>query len=310
MSRLSEVSSSPMVVEYAQGAAQRAINPVAEFIAPTVNVATSVGKYKIYTEKHRFKIPNTKRDPGGRAVSLSFEASDGQYNCQAHAIDYPVDVLESDETADLENLLQEGSQAIAEVAALEHEQSVITAAVSAAGAGIDKTWNSAADPVDDIDTQIIAVLKAAKYGSLMKVGVLFGVTAWKVFKNSAGVRGKIVVGAGAKSPSLAIPTEEITGSLLLGNPDVRTSYMVADTAAEGLTENMAFLLDSKVLIFARSPAPTRRDPSFMKTFRRMGRWMVPGSYVRDDGRSEVAKFDWSEDVKVTNSAAVKMLNIT
>jgi hypothetical protein len=38
--------------------------------------------------------------------------------------------------------------------------------------------------------------------------------------------------------------------------------------------------------------------------------MVPGSYVREDGRAEVAKFDWSEDVRVTNSAAVVRLNIS
>jgi hypothetical protein len=64
-----------------------------------------------------------------------------------------------------------------------------------------------------------------------------------------------------------------------------------------------------VLVFARKDAPTRRDPSFMKTFRLMNQFMVPGSYMRDDGRVEVAKFDWSEDVKVTNNAACVRLNI-
>ena len=48
----------------------------------------------------------------------------------------------------------------------------------------------------------------------------------------------------------------------------------------------------------------------MKTFRLMNKFMVPGSYMRDDGRVEVAKFDWSEDVQVCNSAAAHRLNIT
>jgi hypothetical protein len=48
----------------------------------------------------------------------------------------------------------------------------------------------------------------------------------------------------------------------------------------------------------------------MKSFRLMGKYMVPSSYMRDDGRVEVAKFDWSEDVRVTNSAAVKRLNVS
>ena len=70
------------------------------------------------------------------------------------------------------------------------------------------------------------------------------------------------------------------------------------------------LLDTAVLIFARKEVPSRRDPSFMKTFRLMNKFMVPGSYMRDDGRVEVAKFDWSEDVKVTNSAACVRLNVS
>jgi hypothetical protein len=48
----------------------------------------------------------------------------------------------------------------------------------------------------------------------------------------------------------------------------------------------------------------------MKTFRLRGQYMVPGSYMRDDGRVEVAKFDWSEDVKVCNATACIRLNIT
>jgi hypothetical protein len=85
--------------------------------------------------------------------------------------------------------------------------------------------------------------------------------------------------------------------------------MVYDSAAEGLPANLSFLLDNVVLVFARKANPTRRDPSFMKTFRLMNRYMVPGSYVREDGRAEVAKFDWSEDVQVTNAAAGIRLNI-
>ena len=48
----------------------------------------------------------------------------------------------------------------------------------------------------------------------------------------------------------------------------------------------------------------------MKTFRLMNKFMVPGSYVRDDGRVEVAKFDWSEDVKITNYSACVRLNVS
>jgi hypothetical protein len=94
MSRLSDISASPTLREYAQGAAQDAIMPVADFLAPTVEVATSTGRFKKYDEKHRFRIPNTLRSLGGRAAELRFEVSDATYNCEPHALDYPVDNLE------------------------------------------------------------------------------------------------------------------------------------------------------------------------------------------------------------------------
>ena len=308
MSRLSDISASPVLKQFAQGAAQANIMPVADFLAPTVEVPTSVGRFKKYTEKNRFRIPQTLRAIGGRAAELSFDVSDESYNCNPHALDYPVDNLERLEAGELEDCLREGAVACAEVAALAHEKSVIDAALAAVGAGTAKTWNSSADPVSDLDDAILAVIKAAKYGSLMGVGVLFGTTAWKIFKNAEKVRGRIVTGLG--KGGLAVPTEPVAGNLLIGNPDVRTSYMVYDDAPEGKAEDVKFLLDTAILIFARRANPTRRDPSFMKTFRLAGQYMVPGSYVREDGRVEVAKFDWSEDVRITNASAAVRLNIS
>jgi hypothetical protein len=311
MSRLSDISASPTLREFAQGAAQSSIMPVADFLAPTVEVATSVGRYKQYTEKHRFLVPDTLRTLGGRAAELRFEATDATFNCEPHALDYPVDNLEQLETEGLENMLREGAVAVAEVSALSHEKAVIDAALTAVGSGTDKTWNDAADPITDLDDAILAVIKAAKYGSLMGVGVLFGATAWKVFKNQEKVRGRFIVGSGRSKSDLglAVPTEQSASQMFIGTPEVRTSYMIYDTAPEGKSQSISFLLDSTVLVFARKDAPSRRDPSFMKTFRLMNSFMVPGSYMRDDGRVEVAKFDWSEDVKVTNSAACVRLNI-
>ena len=312
MSRLSDISASPTLREFAQGAAQSAIMPVADFIAPTVEVATSTGRFKCYTEKNRFHIPDTLRTLGGRASELRFEATDATFNCEPHALDYPVDNLEQLEAEGLEDMLREGVTAVAEMAALSHESSVISAALEAVGVGTAKTWNASADPVGDVDDAILAVIKAAKYGSLMGVGGLFGATAWKTFKNQEKVRGRFVVGSarGKADLGLAVPTEQSASQMFIGTPDVRTSYMIYDAAQEGKAESVNFLLDTTVLIFARKDAPSRRDPSFMKTFRLMNKFMVPGSYMRDDGRVEVAKFDWSEDVKVTNSAACVRLNIS
>lgn len=312
-SRLASISAQPVIREFAQGIAQDSVQPVADFIAPTVPVSAMIGKYKKYTQKNRFRIPDTLRPLGGRAAELRFDVADATYDCKPHALDYPVDNLEQYESEQaLGDMFREGAVAIAEVASLAHEKSVIDAALASAGSGTGKVWGDDGDPVTDIDAAILDVIKACAYGSAMGIGVLFGASAWTIFKNQAKVRGRYIVApSGPKGGlGLAVPSEESAGKLFTGTPNVRTSYMVYDTAPEGKAAAMSFILDAGVLIFARKQQPSRLDPSFMKTFRLANKYMVPGAYMRDDGRVEVAKFDWSEDVQVTNSTAVKYLTIT
>lgn len=308
MSRLSEVSSNPMLKAFAQGAAQNSIMPIADFLAPTVPVSAMTGRYKVYTEKNRFRIPKTLRALGGRATELGFEATDSTYSCEPHSLDFPIDNLERLEASDLEDAMKEGATSVAEVAALSHEKTVIDLALASLGAGTAKIWGTTGDAVSDLDTAILDVIKAAGYGSLMGVGILFGANAFRLFKNSAAVKARFVTGAGPNK--LSVANEEIVRDLLMSRPDVRTSFMVYDTAPEGKAASLDFVLDTDVLVFARKANPTRRDPSFMKTFRLVNKYMVPGSYMREDGRAEVAKFDWSEDVKVTNSGAARRYTIT
>ena len=310
MGRLADITAQQQVQDYAQGLVQQFTSKVADFLAPTVNVSSVTGRYAIYNEKHRFKIPNTAREPGARAVQITMGASAGTFNCKHNALDAPVDILEQ-AAADgwSENMLAEAGQMCAEVAGLAHENSVISAAVTqlTGGAVTLDFATTTQDVVNDIDTQIEAVVKSAGGGGgIMNVGVLFGITAARKFKNHATVRARFINNAGRGSvPS---PTFEEAAGLLLGRPSVMMSSCIQDTAVEGVAQSLSYLLANKIIVFVRSPSPTRRDPSFMKTFRLNGKWMVPGSYIREDGRGEVAKFDWSEDVKITNSTAAVMLN--
>lgn len=302
------IGSNPTLRQYAQAAAQEHTLDFADFLAPTVNVATTVGQYKEYDRKHAFRIPRTQRASGGRATEIGFEATDATYNCTPHALDFPVDALEELEGAELESVVQEGANMVAQVAGLSHEKDVITAALAAAG-GAAKVWNAGADPIADIDAEILNVLKAAGGGTGNRCRVGFGAGAWELFRNHSKVRDKFIVG-NPEAGNTQTPTIGAASNLFLGMPRVMTSYAVEDTAVEGKAASLDFLLNNVVLIFAASDSPTRRDPSFMKTFRLNGQWMVPGSYERDDGRVVVAKFDWSSQIKVTNSAAFKRLNVS
>jgi hypothetical protein len=300
MSKLASISSSPTLREYSQGAAQSMTSAVADFIAGTVPVATSTGYYKKYTAKHRFRIPDTRRALGGTATRVGFSASDETFNCAPHALDFPVDNLEKLESADLENIFQEGADMIAEVASLAHEKTVIDKAIEAVGAGTALSIGANDDIIKQLDQDILAVIKAAKFGGLMGVGVLVGAGAWAIIKNHASVRNRFVAGGKQQFANLNINQ---LGELLIAQSKCAVSLLCYDTAPEGLPEDIEFILDGDVLVFARRDQPTRRDPSFMKTFRLRGQFMVPGSYQTEDGRGEVAKFDWSEDVQVTNAAA-------
>ena len=301
MSKLKAIGSNPIIREYSQGAAQSAASAVASFIAPPVSVGTSTGRFKIYTEKHRFRIPKTLRDLGGDATQLGFTAADGTYNCEPHALDFPIDNLEKLETADLENIVQEGADMVAAAASLAHEKKVIDLALDAAGAGTALSIGAGDDVIDQLDKRILATIKAARFGALMGIGVLIGAGAYRVVKNHPSVRGRYVAGGASK---FATPSLDDIAGMLISKPECQMSLMCFDDAEEGLADDIQFILDGDILIFARMANPTRRDPSFMKTFRLRGQWMVPGSYVKQDGRGEVAKFDWSEDVQVTNAEAV------
>ena len=307
MSKLESISSNPTIREYAQGAAQSAQSSLADFIAPTVPVATSVGRYKEYDQKNRFRIPSTLRALGGNATQVGFDATDKTYNCSPHALDFPIDNLEALESDDLENMFQEAADMLADIAALAHEKTVVDSALAAAGGGTALDTGANDDVIDQLDGAVLNIIKAAKYGGLMGVGIAMGAGFWRKIKNHKSVISRFT---GAGSRTFANPSVTDLGELLIAKVDARVSLMVVDDAPEGKDEDINFILDNSALLFARKPNPTRRDPSFMKTFRLRNQWMVPGSYMKQDGRGEVAKFDWSEDVKVTNSSAVTRFNVT
>ncbi|MBX3736735.1 MAG: hypothetical protein KF715_08605 [Candidatus Didemnitutus sp.] len=306
MSRLSNISSNPTLQTFAQGAAQSSVKMVAGFLAPTAPVPVATGRFKKYTDKNRYRVPNTRRTLNGRATRIGFDATDALYNCAPNALDFPIDNLESLTDAQLMNMARYGATLLADAASLAHEVEVIDAAVAAlTGGGVNINFaDDAVDPVKEIDAIIKAVILAAKNGAPVKV--LIGAGAWLAIKNNAKVKARVVAG---KQGGLVNVSLEEFASLLFGNPQVQLTTVVKDIAAEGLAENMAFVLDLKVIVFASNDTPNTMDPSFMKTFRLDGQWMVPGSYVAEDGRGEVLKMDWSEEIQITNAAAAKLINV-
>lgn len=306
--QLARVAQSAQVKNYSKGAGQSALDrmKIANFVAPVVPVPGTKFEYFAYDSAKPYKIMKTKRAIGGGAAVLDTGGAAVPSTLDANAIDAPIDQAEQLAEPTLILTLQERADEAAQAAALAHEYEVISAALAAAGSGTD--YSAAQASSNDlkllIDTASLAAMLAAKSGSNMGLRVLFGAAAGLRFLNHNTIRALFKGGA----KSTATPSMEEVSALLLGSPKCMHALTVVDSAVEGLAASNGWLMDNAVLIFVASENPTRRDPSFMKTFALGDGIMRPGTYMSADGRQEFAKLDWYTKPTVTNSTAIIRLN--
>lgn len=311
--QLARVAQSAKVQNYASGAAQAALDRmvIAKAIAPIVKVPGTAYEYWAYDSRSPYKIMNTKRAQGAGGAILDSGGSKVNAVLQPNAIDAPIDEAEKLAEGTLVLTLQERADEAAEAAALAHEYEVIVAALAAAGAGTDVNASQASsvDLKKTFDDAILALIKIGKSGSNVRVQLVFGASAGVKFVNHQSIR-SLFTGANAKSAT-ATPSLDEVSALLLGKPNCIHALTVYDAAVEGLAASLTWQLDNAVLIFISSDSPTRRDPSFMKTFALGGEngIMRSGTYMSADGRQEFAKLDWYTKPTVTNSAAIRRINL-
>jgi len=308
-SRFAQLATSPLLQNFATTSSQNAIRKVGNFIAPICEVPDLTFRYKAYTENNRYRVPQTKRAPGARATVLGFGAADVSLTLEPNALDFPIPNADQLSDEGLQYSMMEGQSVLADASALALENEIVTLAQTAAVASplsmpVDFA-DPTVDPVAILDGMILSVMKAAKNGAPVKV--LFGTTKFKQFRDNPNVRGRFIVsnrGGSADSVGIVSPTLQDVSPLLINNPDVECSMMVIDESNPGEASNIQFLLDTIVIVFASKSSPDRMDPSFMKTFARMGGFFRSGSYTTEDQRDQVLKMDWTTLPTVTNSTAV------
>ncbi|CAN5352450.1 hypothetical protein BH09VER1_BH09VER1_28460 [soil metagenome] len=302
---LSTLSGKPLIQEYAQGRAREATGEIADFIAPTVNTTKHTGKYRVYNKERRFEIPETLRGLGGEATKLRFDRSDADFNATPHALDVELDNIEVEESEG-ENLLMEAADEAASLGGMAHEKEVIDTALASAGSvPAAGAWsNPDVDPVAAVNQVIVSVLLAAGGGSMLEVGIIIDPNSVIAFFANKNVKSYF--------PGIATiaPTLENMKTLFVGKIVPKISFLATNVAKPGKAAVMDFVMADAMLVFARNGNPTRRDPSFMKSFRPRNRWMIPGTYDRTDGRGQVVKMDWSVDVALTNNEAGKYIPIS
>jgi hypothetical protein len=312
-SRIAQLATSPLLTNYAITASQKAIRPVGQFIAPLCEVPDLTFRYKVYTDKNRFKVPDTRRSPGGKATYLGFSADDASATLEPNALNFAIPNVDGLSDEALGFSIMEGQGIMADSSALALEYRIVSAAKAAALASPNKQAvnfeDDGVNPITIVNKMILAVKKAAKNGAPVKI--LCGTTKFQQFRDNAQVQKRFIIASGANAKAgvgVISPNIDDMSGLFMFNPEVQLSEMVIDSGADGAAENIQFLLDDVFIVFASNGTPNRMDPSFMKTFARMGGFFKPGTFTTEDQRDQVLKMDWTTLPAVTNTAAVGLIN--
>lgn len=292
---------------YAFGVAQDVKTTLADFIAPRVPVGVATGKFKKFSSKNAFQLYDTQRAVGGKAKRIEFDADDGNFNCVPNALEVPIDDQERAQAGSADSALEEAkTRTLVINAALAREKKIFDLVKSGVSAVASKgVWSSdaTADPIDEIDEQIVAIATAT---GMLPNRMVIGLGAWRILKNHANVL-KRQQGVSDKGLSL-------TGlAAMLLNPamDIRVGVMGYDANKMGKSESKANVVGSEIFLFHGSDNPTQYDPGFAKTFSIGANSVEDVRMYRDESsRSDILAVDWSEDVQVISTLCAKRITVS
>ncbi len=300
----SQASANPILTNYAIGLAQDLQSALAEFLAPTVVVPSTIGHFKKFDDKNAFQVYNTARAVGGTATRIEFEASDPTYNAKPQALEVTIDDAERDAAGDADPLALEQSKVktLVSSAVLSHESKVTAAVVNAvtAEAGLGVYSNATVDPIAEIDGVIEAITTAT---GMMPNRMAIGIGAWRIIRNHAKVISR-------QQGASLIGTTTSQFALMLLNPgiDIRVGILSQDLTKFGNVKNAVNIMGAQLLIFIGSQSPTQYDPSFAKSFTgKRGGVTAVRQYRAESARSDVLATDWSEDIQITGTACGKRI---
>jgi hypothetical protein len=298
-------SSNPILTNFATGLAQDTQSAVAEFLAPTVVVPSTLGHYKKYDDKNAFQVYNTARAIGGPATRIEFDASDPTYNCQPQALEATVDDAERDAAGDADPIAIDQSKirTLISSSVLSHEYKVVekTSNALTPEVGLGVYSDPAIDPVAQIDQLIEDMSTSA--GLLMNRMAL-GLGAWRVIKNHPKV-----IARQPGSVNVGVTLAQFAAMLLNPEITIKLGILARDTAKFGKAKTAVNIVGSKLLIFYASATPTEYDPSFAKTF--MGkRGGVTNVMTYREPRMDVHAIDWSEDIQITGTSCGKVIALS
>lgn len=307
MGNLSTATYKETLKQYAYGVAQDVKSASADFIAPRVPVGVGTGMFKKFDDKNAFQRYDTARAVGGPATRIEFASTDGNFNCEANALEVPIDDQEREKAGDAQSALEEAkTRTLVINASLAREKRVFDLVKANVAAAASKgVWSSdaTANPIDEIDEQIEAI---ATLTGLMPNRMVIGLGAWRVLKNHANVIARLN-GSSDKSVSL----DAFAGMLLNPQIEIRVGIMSIDANKMGKAASKSNVVGSEIFLFHGSDNPTQYDPGFAKTFS-VGANSVEAVrlYREERNRSDILAVDWSEDVQVVSAICAKRITVS
>lgn len=303
MGKLSTATYKETLKQYAFGIEQDVKSSLADFIAPRVPTGTGTGTYKKFDTQDAFQVYDTRRAVGGRANRIHFDANDATFNCEANALEIPIDDQERAKAGDKQQALEEArSRTLVINGCLGREKKVVDTAFSTISAAA--TWDHTGDTdiVAAIDAQLVAMARAT---GRMPNRMVIGLNPWTWVKNH-----KSVLDRHSPTNGKGVSLEGFAAMLAVPGIDIRVAVLSYDKSRKPKTEDKEFIFGNDILMFYANPNPTEFDPSFMKTFS-IGNQSVEDVYTyRDDScRSDILAVDWSEDVEVISNLCAKRISL-
>ena len=307
MGNLSTATYKETLKQYAYGVAQDVKSALADFIAPRVPVGVGTGMFKKFDDKNAFQRYDTARAVGGPATRIEFASTDGNFNCEANALEVPIDDQEREKAGDAQSALEEAkTRTLVINASLAREKRVfdlVKANVAAAASKGAWTSDAAAQPIDEIDEQIEAI---ATLTGLMPNRMVIGLGAWRILKNHPHVLSRL-----NGSPDKSVSLDAFAGMLLNPQIEIRVGIMSIDANKTGKAASKSNVVGSEIFLFHGSDNPTQYDPGFAKTFS-VGANSVEAVrlYREERNRSDILAVDWSEDVQVVSAICAKRITVS
>ena len=240
---------------------------IAASIAPVVTVGKQSDMYSVFSRADAYRVENDKRSPGTEANRITRTISSDTYFAHNYALKGQI-TLEDRQNADpvyRQNLWNDETEYLVNKLMLNWEVRVaaIVNATANVGssAGVASEWDAAAssDPIGDLQ---VAMDNVQDLTGQRPNRLVFGLDAWRSIRRNDQILNRIF---GTNNGGGFANQQQIANLLEVEKIHIGQAYR--NTANEAQAEVLAKVWGDNVAAIYTPPAPSRKKPSFMYSYR-------------------------------------------